>query len=152
MTWCDDEQARRTQIRTLLGDSGYECALVSPDLPLRVNLTSLENIALIAQFHHATPWREASAQAQQVLDCMTHGDIALKRDEDLTLTQRFAVKMARAIMLRRPLIVIDRPALLLADVPYPQVLHNMLGCLQHEYSDHRIVDYIWNQSVYEYRK
>ncbi|OIQ64686.1 hypothetical protein GALL_537620 [mine drainage metagenome] len=83
---------------------------------------------------------------------MTHGDNALKRDEDLTLTQRFAVKMARAIMLRRPLIVIDRPALLLADVPYPQVLHNMLGCLQHEYSDHRIVDYIWNQSVYEYRK
>ncbi|ARU31602.1 hypothetical protein CAP31_07840 [Sulfuriferula sp. AH1] len=83
---------------------------------------------------------------------MTHGDIALKRDEDLTLTQRFAVKMARAIMLRRPLIVIDRPALLLADVPYPQVLHDMLDCLQHEYSDHRIIDYIWNQSVYEYRK
>lgn len=143
---------RRAQIRTLLGDSGYECALVSPDLPLRVNLTSLENIALIDQFHHATPWQEASAQAQRVLDCMAHGDIALKRDEDLTLTQRFAVKMARAIMLRRPLIVIDRPALLLADVPYPQVLHDLLGCLQHEHSNHRIVDYIWNQSVYEYQK
>lgn len=83
---------------------------------------------------------------------MTHGDIALKRDEDLTLTQRFAVKMARAIMLRRPLIVIDRPALLLADVPYPQVLHDILSCLQHEHSNHRIVDYIWNQSVYEYQK
>ncbi|WP_124950041.1 hypothetical protein [Sulfuriferula thiophila] len=125
---------------------------MSPDLPLRVNLTALENIALITQFHHATPWKQASEQAQKLLDCTGHGDIALKRDEDLNMTQRFAVKMARAIMLRRPLVAIDRPALMLADVPYPHVLRTMLGCLQHEHSDHRVVDYVWNQSIYEYQK
>ena len=119
---------------------------------MRVNLTALENIALITQFHHATPWKQASEQAQKLLDCTGHGDIALKRDEDLNMTQRFAVKMARAIMLRRPLVAIDRPALMLADVPYPDVLRAMLGCLQHEHSDHRVVDYVWNQSIYEYQK
>jgi ABC-type lipoprotein export system ATPase subunit len=152
VTWCDDEPARKAQIRTLLGESGYACALVSPDMPLRVNLTALENIALITQFHHATPWQQASEQAQTLLDCTGHGDIALKRDEDLSMTQRFAVKMARAIMLRRPLVAIDRPALMLADVHYPEVLRAMLACLQHEYSDHCVVDYIWNRPVYEYRK
>ena len=121
-------------------------------MPLRVNLTAHENIALITQFHHATPWEEASAQAQSLLDCTGHGNIALKRDEDLNMTQRFAVKMARAIMLRRPLIVIDRPAFMLADVPYPDALRAMLGCLQHEYSNHSVVDYVWNQSIYEYQK
>lgn len=146
-----DEAAREAQINTLLGASKHECALVSPALPLRVNLTALENIALISQFHHAASWEQASLQAQRLLECTGHANIAEKRDEELTMTQRFAVKMARAIMLRRPLLVIERPALLLADVPYPQVLRAMLGCLQHEHSEHRVVDYIWNQSVYEYQ-
>lgn len=134
----------------MLGPSKHECALVSPDLPLRVNLTTLENIALMTQFHHATPWQQASEQAQKLLECTGNGDIALKRDEELSMTQRCAVKIARAVMLRRSMLVIDRPAMLLADVHYPPVLQTMLNCLQREYGELRIIDYIWNQSIYEY--
>ena len=104
----------------------------------------------MTQFHHATPWHQASIQAQNLLECTGHGDIALKRDEELSMTQRCAVKIARAIMLRRPLLVIDRPAMLLADVHYPPVLQTMLDCLQREYGELRVIDYIWNQSIYEY--
>lgn len=122
---------------------------MSPELPLRVNLTALENIALVKQFHHAMSWTQASAEAQRLLDCCGQGEIAQKRDEDLTPTQRFAVKMARAIELERPLLVVDRPALLLADVPYPAVLAEMLMRLAGEYRAHTILDYDWNQPLYQ---
>ncbi|BBP04072.1 hypothetical protein TPL01_32220 [Sulfuriferula plumbiphila] len=115
---------------------------------MRVNLTALENIALVEQFHQAMSWTQASARAQRLLDSCGHGDIAMKRDEDLTPTQRFAVKLARAIQLRRPLLVIDRPALLLADVPYPDALGTLLARLADVYPAHRILDYTWNQALY----
>lgn len=121
---------------------------MSPNLPLRVNLTALENIALIKQFHLNHTWAQASAEAQQLLDQCGQGDIAMKRDEDLTPTQRFAVKMARAILLARPLLVIDRPAELLPDVPYPDLLLTMLDKLTDKLPDYRILDYDWNKPLY----
>jgi len=122
---------------------------VSPELPLRVNLTALENIALIKQYHLNLSWKQASVDAQQLLDQCGHGDVAMKRDEDLTPTQRFAVKMARAMMLARPLLVIDRPAELLADTPYPKLLATMLGSLANKLPDHQILDYDWNKPLYQ---
>jgi ABC-type Na+ transport system ATPase subunit NatA len=133
----------------LLGKDGYDSALVSPDLPLRVNLTCLENVALIDQLHHHASWESASARAHQLLSCMGYKHIAEKRDEDITHSQRFAVKMARAIMLKRPLIVIDRPALLLPDVFYPEILRAMLACLLHETLEYVIIDYSWYAPLYE---
>lgn len=129
--------------------SKHESALVAPDLPLRVNLTCLENIALIDQLHQHASWVNASVRAQQLLSCMGYADIAMKRDEDLSYSQRFAVKMARAIMLKRQLIVIDRPALLLPDVFYPQILRATLACLLHEARDYVIIDYSWHTPLYE---
>ncbi|BBP00884.1 hypothetical protein [Sulfuriferula nivalis] len=123
--------------------------MISPELPLRVNLTCLENIALIDQLHQHATWIHASERAQQLLTCMGYQDIATKRDEDLTYSQRFAVKMARAIMLKRPLIVIDRPALLLPDVFYPQILRSTLACLLHEACEYVIIDYSWYTPLYE---
>jgi ABC-type Na+ transport system ATPase subunit NatA len=80
---------------------------------------------------------------------MGYQDIATKRDEDLSYSQRFAVKMARAIMLKRQLIVIDRPALLLPDVFYPQILRSTLACLLHEACEYVIIDYSWYTPLYE---
>jgi ABC-type Na+ transport system ATPase subunit NatA len=80
---------------------------------------------------------------------MGYQDIATKRDEDLSHSQRFAVKMARAIMLKRQLIVIDRPALLLPDVFYPQILRSTLACLLHEACEYVIIDYSWYTPLYE---
>ena len=125
------------------------CALVSTTLPLRVNLTALENIALIQQFHARLNWLHASAQAQHLLDLAGHGDCAMKRDEDLTPTQRFAVKMARAIVQSRPLLVIDRPALLLPDSPYPTLLASLLHSLSDALPDYQILDYDWNKPLYQ---
>ena len=122
---------------------------MSPALPLRVNLTCLENIALIDQLHQHASWANASTRAQQLLTCMGYPDIAMKRDEDLNYSQRFAVKMARAIMLKRRLIVIDRPALLLPDVFYPQILRTTLACLLHEAREYVIIDYSWHTPLYE---
>lgn len=144
-----DESARRARLAALLGDRGDAGALVSPELPLRVNLTALENIALIKQYHLNLSWTQASVEAQQLLDQCGHGDVAAKRDEDLTPTQRFAVKMARAILLARPLLVIDRPAELLPDAPYPKLLTAMLDSLADKLPDHRILDYDWNKPLYQ---
>lgn len=116
---------------------------------MRVNLTALENIALIRQFHLNLTWTQASVEAQRVLDQCGHGDVAMKRDEDLTATQRFAVKMVRAIMLSRPLLVIDRPAELLPDAPYPRLLAAMLDSLADKLPDHQILDYDWNKPLYQ---
>lgn len=73
----------------------------------------------------------------------------MKRDEDLTPTQRFAVKMARAIVQSRPLLVIDRPALLLPDSPYPTLLANLLHSLSDALPDYLILDYDWNKPLYQ---
>jgi ABC-type lipoprotein export system ATPase subunit len=139
-------------IKQLLGTDIQATALISPDLPLRVNLTSLENIALIAQLHQHTSWADASQRAQQLLHAMCSDDIALKRDEDLSYMQRFVVKTARAIMLKRPLILIDRPACLLPDVFYPEVLSRILNGVHDEIPHYTIVDYHWNRPLYEHTK
>jgi hypothetical protein len=73
----------------------------------------------------------------------------MKRDEDLTPTQRFAVKLARAILQSRLLLVIDRPALLLPDSPYPGVLAGLLHSLTGALPDYLILDYDWNKPLYQ---
>lgn len=115
---------------------------------MRVNLTALENIALAEQYHQTLSWTRASERAQRLLDRCGNGDIALKRDEDLSYTQRFVVKLARAIQLQRPLLIIDRPAQLLADIFYPPVLGALLADLAGEYAEHRVLDYSWQQPLY----
>ena len=37
----------------------------------------------------------------------------------MTPAQRFVTKLARALILKRPRLVIDRPGAMLYDVPYP---------------------------------
>ncbi len=115
---------------------------------MRVNLTALENIALIQQYHAGLSWTHASAEAQQLLDLSGHGDCAMQRDEDLTSAQRFAVKLARAISQTRPLLVIDRPGLMLPDIAYPQQLATWLENLSGRLPDFRILDFDWHKPLY----
>ena len=121
---------------------------MSSSLRLRVNLTALENIALIRQYHAGLSWSRASAEAQQLLDLSGHGDCAMQRDEDLTSAQRFAVKLARAISQARPLLVIDRPALMLPDMAYPRHLAALLESLSERLPDYRILDFDWHKPLY----
>jgi ABC-type polar amino acid transport system ATPase subunit len=125
-----------------------DVARVSLDLPLRANLSALDNIALIPLYQRHYNAAESTRQAQAMLDQLGHADIALLRDPDMTPTQRFVTKLARAIILRRPRLVIDRPGAMLYDVPYPEFIRQ-LAAQAGMTGTWEIFDFSWNQALYQ---
>jgi len=125
-----------------------DVARVSLDLPLRANLSALDNIALIPLYQRHYDADESARQAQAILDQLGHAEIAGLRDPDMTPGQRFVTKLARAIILKRPRLVIDRPGAMLYDVPYPAFIAQLAG--QAEMSGTwEIFDFGWNQALYK---
>tara|TARA_R110002049_G_scaffold23163_1_gene82064 strand:- start:64 stop:486 length:423 start_codon:yes stop_codon:yes gene_type:complete len=124
-----------------------DVARVALDLPLRANLTALDNIALIPlyQRHFSAP--EATRQAHTMLEQLGYADIAFLRDPDMTPAQRFVTQLARALILKRERLIIDRPGAMLYDVPYPDFIQqladqaNLSGTWE-------IYDFNWNQDLY----
>jgi ABC-type lipoprotein export system ATPase subunit len=122
-------------------------ARVSPDLPLRANLSALDNIALIPLYQGHFNATESGRQALMLLEQLGHADIALLRDPDMTPAQRFATKLARALILHRPRLVIDRPGAMLYDVPYPEFIRQLADRVEHSVV-WEIHDFVWNQALY----
>ncbi|WP_296642398.1 hypothetical protein [Thiobacillus sp. 65-1402] len=122
-------------------------ARVAPDLPLRANLSALDNIALIPLYQRHYSAVESNRQAQQLLAQLGHADIAPLRDPDMTPAQRFIAKLARALILGRPRLVIDRPGAMLYDVPYPDFIRQ-LAAQQEMAGTWEIYDFSWNQALY----
>ena len=124
-----------------------DVARVSIDLPLRANLSALDNIALIPlyQRHYSAP--ESTRLAQAMLEELGYAGIALFRDPDMTPAQRFVTKLARALILRRPRLVIDRPGAMLYDVPYPAFIAE-LAAKTETAGTWEIFDFSWNQALY----
>ncbi len=125
----------------------HSVARVSLDLPLRANLSALDNVALIPLYQRHFNAVESGRQAMVLLDQLGHGHIAMLRDPDMTVSQRFVTKLARALILQRPRLVIERPGAMLYDVAYPlfvQQLATRMG------SDNRweMYDYTWNRALY----
>lgn len=124
-----------------------DVARVALDLPLRANLSALDNIALIPLYQRHYSAAESVRQAQVMLERLGHTEIALLRDPDMTAAERFVTKLARAIILKRPRLVIDRPGALLYDVPYPGFIEqlakqtDMTGVWE-------IYDFSWNRVLY----
>lgn len=124
-----------------------DVARVAPDLPLRANLSALDNIALIPLYQRHFNAADSARQAQAVLERLGHADIAALRDPDMTPAQRFVAKLARALILNRTRLVIDRPGAMLYDVPYPEFIRQladrtgMTGTWD-------IYDFSWNQALY----
>ncbi|MFO7542474.1 MAG: hypothetical protein R6W97_06640 [Thiobacillus sp.] len=122
-------------------------ARVGLDLPLRANLSALDNIALIPLYQRHFSADESILQAQTMLQQLGHADIAPLRDPDMTPAQRFVTQLARALILKRERLVIDRPSAMLYDVPYPQFIRqlaeraDMTGTWE-------ILDFDWNQVLY----
>ena len=125
-----------------------DVARVSPDLPLRANLSALDNIALIPLYQRHYDAAESARQAQAILDELGHADIAQLRDSDMTPDQRFVTKLARACMLKRPRLVIDRPGAMLYDVPY-SVFIRQLAAQAEMTGTWEIFDFSWNQALYQ---
>ncbi len=143
MNWVEDDAARRAFI-----DAHPEAALVSEELPLRANLSVLENIAIVPQYRQNLSYEEAAAQAWQLLARLGQTDCAYKRDPSLTRVERFVAKLLRAVILQPPIILIERPALLLPDIHYPPFLEATLGALEGQAGEFLILDYVWNASLY----
>lgn len=125
-----------------------DTACVALDLPLRANLSALDNIALIPLYQRHYDAAESARQAQDLLGQLGYADIALLRDPDMTPAQRFVTKLARAIILKRSRLVIDRPGAMLYDVPYPAFIRQ-LATQAEMTGTWEIFDFSWNQALYK---
>ena len=124
-----------------------DVARVSHELPLRANLSALDNIALIPIYQGHFNVAESNRQAQQLLAQLGHAGIAALRDPDMTPAQRFVTKLARALILRRPRLVINRPGAMLYDLPYPAFIRQLAA--QAEMTGMwEVFDFSWNQALY----
>ena len=128
-----------------------QAALVSENLPLRANLSVLENITVVLQFRTNTYIGEANDTAWKLLTLVGHTGCAEQRDPDLTYEERFIAKLLRAVVLTPPMILIDRPAQLLPDTNYPFFLNKLLLALEGRFEQCWILDYAWNAALYNSR-
>ena len=143
LKWLADDGARRA----LLAEQ-VEPPLVSVEMPLRANLTVLDNIALIPQYRRNLDYAAASTLAWEMLVQSGHENAAMKRDPQINHAERFVAKLLRAAIERPPIILIDRPALLLPDVHYPAFLAALFERLADHLNDCWILDYRWNAPLY----
>ena len=125
-----------------------DVARVSHELPLRANLSALDNIALIPIYQRHFGVDESNRQALHLLEQLGHAGIAALRDPDMTPAQRFITKLARAIILRRSRLIIDRPGAMLYDVPYPAFIRELAAQAEMA-GTWEIFDFSWNQALYQ---
>lgn len=133
---------------TAVADLPDGVARVALDLPLRANLSALDNIALIPLYQRHSSAAESVRLAHAMLDQLGHAGIALLRDPDMTPAQRFVTQLARALILKRPRLVIDRPGAMLYDVPYPAFIRQ-LAAQTETTGAWEIFDFSWNQALYQ---
>lgn len=124
-----------------------EVARVSLDLPLRANLSALDNIALIPLYQRHIKAAEAGHQAMALLEQLDHTHIVKLRDPDMTPSQRFVTQLARALILQRPRLIIDRPGAMLYDVAYPAFIKRLAARVS-TLGTWEIFDYQWNQCLH----
>jgi hypothetical protein len=143
--------------RIMLPDSGArgtlvaghpEAVLITARLPLRANLSVLENIAIVPRVREGRDAEDAARYAWELLDCVGYARIAELRDPDLGHEERFVAKLLRAIALAPPIILIDRPGRLLPDTYYPPFVDATLAALHGRFEQCWIVDYEWNAPLY----
>lgn len=140
-----DDSARRAVIAAA---HKADIALVADDLPLRANLSVLENIAIVPQYRQNMVYDQAADQAWALLLRADRTACAFKRDPDLSSEERFVAKLLRAVIRSPSIIIIDRPALLLPDTHYPPFLDASLAALEDRINECWIVDYAWNEPLY----
>lgn len=121
---------------------------MSEELPLRANLSVLDNIAIVPQYRQNMAYGEAADQAWALLARLERTGCAYKRDPDLDHEDRFVAKLLRAVIRPASIIIIDRPALLLPDTHYPPFVEACLGAVAEQLNECWIVDYTWNEPLY----
>ncbi len=137
--------------RRQLIEDNPQAVLVSESLPLRANLSVLENITVVLQFRTNTYIGEANDSAWKLMSTAGLTDCADQRDPDLSYEERFVTKLLRAVVLSPPIILIDRPAQMLPDTNYPFFLNRLLLALDASFEQCWILDYAWNAPLYNSR-
>ncbi|NTV96304.1 MAG: hypothetical protein HGA75_12955 [Thiobacillus sp.] len=117
-------------------------------MPLRANLSVLENIAIVPQYRQNMAYEQAADLAWSLLASLGRAECAFKRDPDLSSEERFVAKLLRAVIRTPSIILIDRPALLLPDTHYPPFVSATLEALADKINECWIVDYPWNEPLY----
>jgi ABC-type lipoprotein export system ATPase subunit len=125
-----------------------QAALVSPELPLRVNLSAQDNVALIPLYQKDLTARNAAQEAIALLSQLGFAKLAPKRESDMSPAEKFITQLARAIMLKRPRLIIDRPGAMLYDIHYPPFIESLRSRVPGEQA-WEIFDFIWNRPLYE---
>ncbi len=125
-----------------------QAAVVSPDLPLRANQSARENIALIPLYQKHFDAEEASRQARTLLEQLGFASIGDKRDPDMKPAERFVAKLARALILRRSRLIIERPGAMLYDIPYPAFLRELAARYDGAPATWEVFDFDWNRPLY----
>ncbi|GEM_PF-632846 len=87
----------------------HPVGLVSREMPLISNLSVLENIALIRQYHSRLSRRRAEEMAREYLRRPQLEDLVGRLNPTLREEQRFCVMVLRAVMLEDSILVLDRP-------------------------------------------
>lgn len=121
---------------------------MSPDLPLRVNLSAQENVALIPLFQKDLSASQAAQEAKALLGQLGFTELAPKREADMSAAEKFTTLLARAIMLKRSRLIIDRPGAMLYDVHYPSFIQLLRSRVPGEQT-WEIFDFVWNRPLYE---
>ncbi len=90
-------------------------APISKYTPLLSNLNSIENISLIKEVHEHLSTPQAQQLATDALAKAGYGHLALLRNAQCSMVERFVVKLIRATMLQYDKIVISMPFNLIED-------------------------------------
>ena len=159
MNESSEKPASKKRVVLLAGDTERrqlieehpQAVLVSESLPLRANLSVLENLTIVLQFRTNTYIGEANDTAWKLLTQAGYAECAEQRDPDLSYEERFVAKLLRAMVLTPPIIMIDRPAQLLPDTHYPFFLNRLLLALEGRFEQCWILDYAWNAPLYSSR-
>ena len=114
-----------------------DCARVSAELPLRANLSALDNVALIPLYQRGVGATRAAAEARALLERLGHAATLPLRDPDMDNGQ---------LVLGRPRLVIDTPAALLPDLRYPDFIRALAARVDGAPWD--VYDYAWNEALW----
>ncbi|HOF04921.1 MAG TPA: hypothetical protein PK175_11115 [Syntrophales bacterium] len=122
--------------------------LVSRKAPLLSNLSVLENIALINQYHHGFSRQKAEETAREYLRRLDLESLAGKRNPQLLEEQRFGVLVLRAAMIEDSLLVLDRPFQMMPALGDSGFIYNVIASVTDRFRECHILDYSLNAGRY----
>jgi ABC-type lipoprotein export system ATPase subunit len=116
-------------------------------LPLISNLSVVENISLILEYHGGIPTKKAIDIALVRLSLIGMEEIANKREPHISHRERFATMFLRASIVPCE-VLIDRPFLILETDKDADFIYEVLTKTADFYKTVAVFDFSWNKERY----